>query len=622
MDKLFFGAIKPKGALYDSIQRDIEGCIGNLPALAPDIISKQDIYGADRLTLTSKQAELGRKPDEHAEGEDVMVQYMWWNSESQSNWLDGYLRGGLLLQDEKVIDDIKKRVDKLISTQDDNGYIGIYADDLRYKHTEENGEFWAKSTLFRALLAYYESSNDDKVLQSVLRAADEMMLGYPKDNSNPFDVKNSFSGHGHGLTIVDSLHEIYVLTGKKEYLDYAIWLYENFSCNNVSQQDLKMPNILSDNYIWNCHGVHTFEHLRAVMIAGYYRAEYRPLVDRMFAKLPFYLTPSGGPIGDEWIHGRTANATHTGYEYCSITELFDSYALWLQLTHDLRMGDAMEWLYFNAGLGMKHPSESSIMYCKTDNCYSADRKRHDTDIYHDERYKYSPTHQTTAVCCVPNMGRLTPYYTQNMYVVKGESVTCVLFGESEMTHNIGGNTVTIQQVTNYPVQTQVKFIVTASAPTTVDFGVRVPSYATAVTANREFVQTDNRLSFKGIFDKETTIEVSFACDVVVKTDFCKDYYIAKGPLLYALPIKSERHTLHSYDTTPFEESGYMSLEPEVETYEIHENAVKQFAFTEENGLPRVKGEFMHGDKTIERTMVPLYETILRKVTFTANISRT
>ena len=52
----------------------------------------------------------------------------------------------------------------------------------------------------------------------------------------------------------------------------------------------------------------------------------------------------------------------------------------------------------NAGLGMKHPTESSIMYCKTDNCYTANRQRNPWDVYADERYKYSP--------CPSNHGRL------------------------------------------------------------------------------------------------------------------------------------------------------------------------------------------------------------------------
>ncbi len=122
------------------------------------------------------------------------------------------------------------------------------------------------------------------------------------------------------------------------------------------------------------------------MIAAYRKPAYRHLLDQLLAKLPFYLTPSGGPVGDEWIGGRTANASTTGYEFCSVTELFDSYALLLEKSGQMVWGDKMEWLYYNAGMGMKHPTESSIMYCKNDNCYTANRHHHRGDVYADERY--------------------------------------------------------------------------------------------------------------------------------------------------------------------------------------------------------------------------------------------
>ena len=91
MNKILFGAVKPEGELRASMERDMNGCIGHLEELAPTIVCDQKIYGADRLTRVSKQADLGRKPDEHEDKDiqSVDVQYMWWNSESQSNWRDG-----------------------------------------------------------------------------------------------------------------------------------------------------------------------------------------------------------------------------------------------------------------------------------------------------------------------------------------------------------------------------------------------------------------------------------------------------------------------------------------------------------------------------------------------------
>ena len=144
MERIRFGAIHPEGDLRNRLQADMDGCIGHLEELAPAIVCQQEIYGRDRLTRMSRQAELGRKPDEHTEfeGTGTDVQFMWWNSESQSNWRDGYVRSALLLQDPALRRKVDQYVDSILATQDADGYLGIYGQDLRYRHTTENGELW------------------------------------------------------------------------------------------------------------------------------------------------------------------------------------------------------------------------------------------------------------------------------------------------------------------------------------------------------------------------------------------------------------------------------------------------------------------------------------------------
>ncbi|HRJ59317.1 MAG TPA: hypothetical protein PLV64_23765, partial [Anaerolineales bacterium] len=79
-------AIKPSGWLRTQMVRDLEhGFVGRLDELVPDLIQNDDIYGADRLTKAARTKELGVVAKE-AQWE---VQFLWWNSETQSNWLDG-----------------------------------------------------------------------------------------------------------------------------------------------------------------------------------------------------------------------------------------------------------------------------------------------------------------------------------------------------------------------------------------------------------------------------------------------------------------------------------------------------------------------------------------------------
>ena len=621
MKRVKFGAVKPEGALRASIQSDMDGCIGHLEELAPAIVCDQDIYGEDRLTRLSKQAELGRKPDEHSEfeGGGTEVQFMWWNSESQSNWRDGYVRAALLLEDPALRKKADDYIDRILATQDEDGYLGIYGTDLRYRHTTENGELWSKSTLYRVLLGYYEATGEQRVKDALVRAFDNLMEGYPMGSSDPFLVDKSFCGHCHGLTIVDALGGMYELTGDEKYLDYAVWLYERYSANEVEEEDLTLSSIRNPHYFWKNHGVHLYEHLRAVILAASRKAEYRPLLELVRAKLPYYLTPSGGPIGDEWVNRRTANASRTGYEFCSVTELFDSYALLLEKTGDLSVGDDMEWLYFNAGLGMKHPTESSIMYCKTDNCYTANRQRNPGDVYADERYKYSPVHQTTAVCCVPNMGRLTPHYVQNMFLAEDDGFTASLFGESRFTGEFGGVPVTIRQLTSYPAETEVTFEVTVPKPVHFTLRVRRPKWAESVSAGCDFSEKPGCIAVEREWNGTQRVTVRFSCSVKIRTDFCRDAFVTRGPLVYALPIEAREHQLLAYETRPFREVAYESLQREREALRIHEDDRGSFVYEPAvSGSWReqtVTGKFWDGAQTQTLSMVPMGGTILRKVTF-------
>ena len=622
MNKFRFGSVKPEGALKKSILDDMNGCIGRLDELAPSIVCEQEIYGKDRLTRLSKQAELGRKPDEHSEfeGGGSDVQFMWWNSESQSNWRDGFVRAALLLDDPQLRKKADDYIDFILSTQDEDGYLGIYGKDLRYQQTAENGELWAKSTLYRVLLGYYEATGDTRVIEAVKRAVHNLMEGFQKGQSDPFCLSGeSFCGHCHGLTIVDALNELYELTGEQNYLDYAVWLYERYSDNQVEEEDLKISNLKNPLYFWKNHGAHLYEHLRAVILAASYKPEYQPLLELAKAKLPYYLTPSGGPIGDEWVLQRTADATKTGYEFCSVTELFDSYALLMEKSGDIGVADQMERLYYNAGMGMKHPAESSIMYCKTDNCYTANRQRNPDDVYVDERYKYSPVHQTTAVCCVPNMGRLTPHYVQDMYLPTENGFTAVLFGESVFCHTINGIPVTVRQITNYPAELSVTFEVCVPSPVNFAFGLRKPAWAENWQADLPVQEEKNRLVIEKEWSGVCRFTVHFTCQVKIHTDFNRDYFVTYGPLVYALPIAAKEHTLLAYNVKPFREVTYESVQRERENLMIHEDDRKTFVHqASQTGNWReqsITGLFWDGKQSQTLSMVPMGGTILRKVTF-------
>ena len=155
------GEIRPGGWMRAQMQHDLEaGFVGHLDELVPDLIVNDDIYGTNRLTKAVRTKELGVVSQE----KDWEAQFLWWNSETQSNWRDGLVRTTLLLDHPDYLPRVRAYIEKILATQDTDGYLGINAPDLRFNFEGENGELWAQASLFRVLLGYYEAVGDERVL--------------------------------------------------------------------------------------------------------------------------------------------------------------------------------------------------------------------------------------------------------------------------------------------------------------------------------------------------------------------------------------------------------------------------------------------------------------------------
>jgi uncharacterized protein len=534
-----FGAIKPAGWLCAQAQSDLEhGFVGHLDELVPDLITRDDIYGVDRLTKTANTKELGVLAKES----QWEVQFLWWNSETQSNWLDGMMRAALLLDHSVFIEKARARIEHLLATQDADGYLGIYAPDLRFHFTGENGELWAQASLFRVLLGWYEATDDKRALTAVRRAVDMTMAAYRLGESHPFDVQNDFAGVGHGLVFTDILEQLHKITGESRYLDYAHWLYIEYSQQPLSQDDIQLNHLLNPDYRFKAHGVHTYEHLRSLLTATYSTDD--PQLDSALgaalARLETCLTPSGGPIGDEFIGGRQADADETGYEYCSIHELLDTYTHLLQKTGEMQWADRAEWLFFNAAQGARHPSKSGIAYLKTDNSTSMTGPLHPDDQQDPEnpqiRYKYSPAHQDVAVCCAPNAGRIAPYYVKAQWLRSADGLVAALYGASSLRTETNGISVKIDQITDYPFDTGITFRVETAHPTEFRLSFRIPAWARNFHVETEgFTVQDNLIHIHKTWQTGDQVILRFEADVKIQP-WRDQKIVSYGPLLFCLPL--------------------------------------------------------------------------------------
>jgi DUF1680 family protein len=538
LQTLALGTIHPAGWIRKQMEKDLDGFVGHLDQLAPELMIDDRIYGEHRLTAKIKDKSVGNiQPDD-----EWISQYLWWNSESQSNWGDGYLRHAFLLDDKKHLQRINEHIRYILSTQDEDGYIGIYAPDLRYRFQTENGELWSKATLYRVLLAYYEATGDAKVLNAVIRAVQNVMDNYPINSSSPFLAEKSYAGVSHGLMFTDVLDKLSVITRQKTYSDYAVFLFRDYCKHDVSEKDVQLKNIFDETYKLLGHGVHTYEHLRSLAVA--YFATHEPELEKALAiylqRIETSTTPSGGPAGDEWIFERSGHATDTGYEYCSIQELMDSYLLLFIKTGDALFAEKVEKIFLNAAQGARHPEHSSIAYLKTDNSYEmcGTRNGEIEPNKKQTRYKYSPVHQDVAICCSPNAGRITPYYVQHMWMKDDDGLIACLFGPCETEIMVDNSRITVKEITAYPYDFSVSFEITAMDPVDFTLKIRKPGWANSVKLNVPFKEEKGFICIKKEWNGLERVTIEFEPVVVINTSFDKEVYFSYGPLVLAHPIEA------------------------------------------------------------------------------------
>jgi len=626
------GAVLPEGYLREYMTVDINGFVGHLDQLTPELFPPcDDIYGKNRRTADNNSVtrnELGVVIDDPG----MNAQLSWWNCETQGNWLDGLVRTAALLEHPEAYKKAQKWIENYMSTQDKDGYLGIYGPDLRYRPGRENGELWAQATLLRAILGYYEACGDPKLLDCVIRAVECTMKAFPRSSScRPFDnhlePEDSYcTGIGHGLMFTDVCDTLTRLTGDTKYQDYGVWLYQQFNLETGKNldRDVMLSSLLDETYRMNAHAVHTYEQVRALILAAEVteQPEYvTALKDFWSAMDQRYICPSGSPIGDESIAPDGYDPTVTAYEYCGLHELTHSCIRMLEYSGDLSFADRAERLVYNGAMGAHLPGESAITYCKSDNCYSltgefqCEQPHSHYSSFIQTRFKYSPTHQDVAECCVPNAGRLMPYFLSGMVLTDHHGFLKAMYGPSVFHGHWENAQVTLKETSSYPFDHQINLSLTVSEPVHFRLALRIPAWASQVQVSGiSFEREGNLLVLEQTWSGTTTFSLTFHAEPQIQYDRLGQCYVTYGGLVLCLPIPSQGKTVRTYPLEGFRDQYFLPTQDAEWDYALCTDAPLS---VQPGPIPQVKA-LVQNQRTGMREYIelsPLAGTILRRVTF-------
>ncbi|WP_339917805.1 beta-L-arabinofuranosidase domain-containing protein [Yeosuana marina] len=175
-------------------------------------------FAATEIAAEATKAFEIRMDDQFHEGRGL------WQGEFWGKWILSAIAAYRYSGDENIKQTIKRETERLIATQDENGYIGSYKNSAYVEGDVWN--VWNRKYTLWGLVEAYELLKDPNILKAAQGMMDQLMTEVGPDKVQIVDT-----GNFYGLpssSILTPLVKLYVETGEVKYLDFAEYIVANW----------------------------------------------------------------------------------------------------------------------------------------------------------------------------------------------------------------------------------------------------------------------------------------------------------------------------------------------------------------------------------------------------------
>ena len=522
-------SVKINGWLEQQSLLAMQGFIGSLPLISKEVWS--DVFATGQLGLKSA----------YGTGNNV-AKVEWWNGESEGNWLIGWIGHVLLHGKTAEIEQVRTYLNRILSTQGADGYIGMFTAEARATRNFIVGDLWTQSRAILALQLWADYWDDNKIRDCVSKALDYTINRYRKsDKDLRFNAPSGDScGAGHDLMFMDALAEQSRQTGDLRFIEFGRELYADYSAGEMDwhETDGQLQTLLSDEPIVG-HGAHAVEFLRVPLALAEHLGDeqYFAAFKNGMAKIERAIGIGGGVKSDEQISLPGIECIplpENGYEICTMFEMMITLLESVRLTGDFHYLDLAEKLFLNDFQAAVTNDGRRTVYCLAQNQPAATHQM-------GTRWDISPTHDDVAVCCVPNAGKILPILARRMIARTDELISFQLYGAMAATVQMQGKEVSIRQETSYPFEERITAHIGAPG---VRFMAefRIPAWckkaAIKVTGAKDIeqVQLADRFQITATWAPDSKVELDLPQELTQRTISDGRYVFDVGPLVFSAPI--------------------------------------------------------------------------------------
>lgn len=440
------GAVEPAGWLRDWAQSARAGITGHLDERHPTF--------ADGWKGIPIQA-----PGAEADGTG-------WPIEQSAYWLDGALRLGFVLHDETLIGKIRARLDPIV---DGVNAAGVGTSFVYWKpdFRPEGFDSWAHSQMGRALVALYQGTGEQRVLDALTKV-------YAAVSVNMGSIGMG-GGQVTGLCNLDAMLETYSYSGDRRILERAL-------------QAIAQPEVAKEIAGWPAgqlapgHMVIFYENLRLPAVVYPWSGD-RELLEATLGGFRWleenHMLPYGVASGEEFASGVGA---FRKTETCDVTAMLLAASWMYRVQGSGDWGDRMERAFFNAGAAPVARDFQTLCYYQSPNRLRSDSLPcEQPSCPGPGGIRFSSLGCTNVLCCVGAVNRILPQYILHMWMgTPDRGLAATLYGPCTVSARVGeGRRVRITATTDYPFSETIRLAVSPEEALAFPLHLRVPGWCEA-----------------------------------------------------------------------------------------------------------------------------------------------
>ncbi|MGB9619315.1 MAG: beta-L-arabinofuranosidase domain-containing protein, partial [Armatimonadota bacterium] len=435
-------------------------------------------------------------------------------------WLKGLTALGYVLGDKRIIDESRRWIDGILSSQRPDGYFGPQSN-------RDHMDLWPNMCALYALRTFYEATGDKRVLPFMTRYF-KWQTTVPFEQLLPGSWQKVRGGDN-----LDSIYWLYNRTGEK-------WLLEGARVNHERTADWTAG-------IASWHGVNFGQCFREP--GQFYQQtgdiRYLKAVERNYDTMfGIYGQVPGGGFGADENAREGYTGPRQGTETCTWAELMWSHEMLASITGDIKWLDRCEEVAFNSLPASMTPDLKGLHYLTCPNQVQLDQADKSPMIQNGgNMFAYDPYGFR---CCQHNVGFAWPYFTEHLWMATTDKgLAAAMYAPCSVSAQVGdGTVVKITETTDYPFKNVVSFRISTPKPVRFPLCLRIPGWCErpGLSLNGKTLKGGGPAGKWMLIDRTWTdgdsLELVLPMDLKVRRweNNRNTASIYRGPLIYSLKI--------------------------------------------------------------------------------------